>query len=231
MTQQAIRTLLKSIPLFRELTDEEIEPVLSIVQTREYVSGEFIFMQGETLENVYFILDGKVKIFKNDIQGKEQLVAVLQNGDMFPHAGFFQKGMPYPAHAESTEATTLVVLKVAQFENILMHSPQLSIKVFRMMGSKIVELQKRLEEQILNNSYEQILQLLIRLAESHGTEINENSYELTTQFTNQELANMIGASRETVSRTLTKLKKRNLIDVSKRGTLRLKLSLLKEECL
>ena len=84
------------------------------------------------------------------------------------------------------------------------------MKLFKVMGEKIVDLQNRLEEQILHNTYEQIVLLLIRLCKSNGEYMN-GEYRLTTQFTNRELANMIGTSRETVSRTINQLKKKEFI--------------------
>ncbi len=85
------------------------------------------------------------------------------------------------------------------------------------MGEKIVDLQNQLEEQILNNTYEQIVKLLIRLARNMGRSLQMERFCLKSEFTNRDLANMIGTTRETISRTLTKMKKEELIEVDERG--------------
>nr|WP_113755235.1 Crp/Fnr family transcriptional regulator [Brevibacillus laterosporus] len=189
--------------------------MVDISQIRIYKARSFVFMQGDTLDRVFFIHSGKVKIQKTDVTGREQIVSVLQAGEMFPHAGFFRKGT-FPAHAEILEIAQLIVFPIADFENILIQYPQLCIKLFKVLEEKIVDLQNRLEEQILHDTYEQIIMLLLRLCKSNGIQINDK-YKLTTQFTNRELANMIGTSRETISRTISQLKRKKLIDIDENG--------------
>jgi CRP/FNR family transcriptional regulator, cyclic AMP receptor protein len=216
MNNEEITNALSAFDLFRELDDREIEKIVSVSLSREWIKGSLVFMQGEPMENVYFIHEGKIKIYKTDTHGKEQIVAILKKGDMFPHVGFFRKG-EYPAFAEVMEKSTLVVVPISGFENVLIENPNLCIKVFKILGEKIVNLQNRLEELILNNTYEQIIKLLIRLAEEHGVELGNGSLLLKADFTNKDLAKMIGTTRETVSRTLTKMKKENLIEVDENG--------------
>ncbi len=230
MKQNSVKELLQRFPLFKNLTSYEMEPVLDIARNRLYRQGTHLFMQGDPLTNVYFILHGKVKIYRTDIQGKEQIVNVLGEGEMFPHQGFFRNDN-YPAHAEVLEEATLVYIPIPLFEQFLITNPEVSVKVFKVLGDIIVDLQNRLEEQILHNTYEQIILLLLRLSTSHGEVINKEQVKLTTQFTNRDLANMIGSSRETVSRTLTQLKKNNLVHMDKDGSMIVNREELEEELL
>src|SRR5699024_5694849 len=117
--------------------------------------------------HVYFIQSGNVKIYKADFHGKEQIVNVLQPGDMFPHQGFFRQDN-YPAHAETLEDSILISIEIDSFESFLITHPEICIKLFRILGDIIVDLQNRLQEIILHNTYEQIIMLLLRLAKSHG---------------------------------------------------------------
>ncbi|MGG0240424.1 Crp/Fnr family transcriptional regulator [Bacillus rhizoplanae] len=215
MKAKMIKKHLQEVPLFKELSEEELQPIVDISQLRIYKAKSFVFMQGDTLDRVFFIHSGKVKIQKTDVTGKEQIVSVLQAGEMFPHAGFFQKGT-FPAHAEILETAQLIVTPIADFEKILIQHPELCIKMFKVLGEKIVDLQNRLEEQILHDTYEQIIMLLLRLCKSNGIQMNDK-YTLTTPFTNRELANMIGTSRETISRTINQLKRKKLIDIDENG--------------
>ena len=205
---------LTQFTIFKNLTVYEMEPIVDIANSRSYDEGTIVFMQHEPITDVYFIQEGKVKIYKTDYDGKEQIVNVLQKDDMFPHQGFFRKGN-YPAHAEILEEARLVNIPILSFENFLLTHPEICIKMFRVLGGIIVDLQQRLEEKILYNVYDQVILLLMRLARKNGKEINEGTYKLTVQLTNSELANMIGSSRETISRSLTKLKKENMIETDK----------------
>jgi CRP-like cAMP-binding protein len=215
MKQEDIRKRLSVVPIFKELTTDELEPIVKIAQTRFYKHKMYIFMQDDPLDRVFFIHSGKIKICKTDQSGKEQLISVLEPGEMFPHAGFFRKGN-FPAHAEVMEDTNLIVIPIDKFEEILISYPELCIKLFKVLGEKIVDLQGRLEAQVLHNTFEQIILLLIRLCKSNGEIVGER-FRLTTQFTNRELANMIGTSRETVSRTINQVKKKNFVAQDENG--------------
>ncbi|KON87278.1 Crp/Fnr family transcriptional regulator [Sporosarcina globispora] len=218
MKAEEIKGVLSQFSLFKELNNEELDKVVEISISREWKKGSHVFLQDDPLENVYFINKGRVKIYRSDINGKEQIVAILTKGEMFPHVGFFRKG-GYPAFSEVLENAQLVVVPISQFEKVLIENPELCIKVFKVLGEKIVDLQERLEAQILNNTYEQIIKLLVRLAKMHGKKLENGSIILNGDFTNKDLANMIGTTRETVSRTLTKMKKEMLIKTDQDGHL------------
>ncbi|WP_316569829.1 Crp/Fnr family transcriptional regulator [Neobacillus sp. YIM B06451] len=228
MKAETIKKVLSWFPIFRELEDHELDKIAEISLSREFSKGTHVFMQDDPLKNVYFVSNGKIKIYKSDVNGKEQIVSIQKKGDMFPHVGFFRKGA-YPAYAEVLEPSTLVVVPIAEFEKVLIDNPELCIKLFRVLGEKIVDLQNRLEEQILNNTNEQIIKLLVRLGKNHGTVQPDGAIFLKAEFTNRDLANMIGTTRETVSRTLTKLKKDNLIKVDSRGNMHFSPESLLEE--
>lgn len=228
MNVESIQALLQRFSLFKDLTNAEIEPILDLAKNRLYRQGTHIFMQDDPLTNVYFIHQGQIKIYRTDMQGKEQIVNVLGEGEMFPHMGFFRKGT-YPAHAEVLEDAILLYIPIHLFEEFLKTNPEICVKIFSILGDKIVDLQNRLEEKMLHNTYEQIILLLLRLAKSHGKKFDDDHYIFTTQFTNRDLANMIGSSRETVSRTLTSLKKSKLISSDPAGNIILNMDKLKDE--
>jgi CRP/FNR family transcriptional regulator, cyclic AMP receptor protein len=213
-----IKKVLAEFTLFRELTDSELTKITDISIVRDWKKHSHVFLQGDPLENVYFIFDGKIKVYKSDINGKEQIVDIMKKGEMFPHVGFFRKGT-YPAFAEVLEPSTLIAVPISQFENVLIENPELCIKVFKVLGEKIINLQDRLEEQILNNTYEQIIKLLVRLAQNYGKKLENNTIWLEAEFTNKDLANMIGTTRETISRTLTRMKRDELIELDDEGNM------------
>ncbi|MFD1848518.1 Crp/Fnr family transcriptional regulator [Oceanobacillus bengalensis] len=224
----SVKDLLQRFSLFKDLNDIEMEPIVDLAQNRTYRQGSHIFMQGDPMTNVYFIHQGKIKIYRTDMHGKEQIINVFEKGQMFPHHGFFRKDN-YPAHAEVLEDAVLIYIPIHSFENFLITHPDISIKLFRVLGERLLDLQNRLEEKILYNTYEQIILLLIRIANNHGKELDNGEINVTTQFTNRDLANMIGSSRETVSRTLTQLKKKHLLHTDKDGNMIVSVEALKEE--
>ena len=227
MKHEDIVKRLSKVPVFKELSTKELDPIVKIAHARFYKHKMFVFMQDDPVDRVFFIHAGKIKIYKADLTGKEQLISVLEPGEMFPHAGFFRKGN-YPAYAEVLEDAHLIAIPIDGFEKILISYPELCIKLFKVLGEKIVDLQARLEAQVLHNTYEQILLLLIRLCKSNGEKAGD-LFKLTTQFTNRELANMIGTSRESVSRTITQVKKKSLVSQDEDGFYLINREALKQE--
>lgn len=228
MNTRSIQELLQTSTIFKDLTDCEIEPIIELAKSRKYKRGTHIFMQDDPLTNVYFIHSGQIKIYKTDLHGKEQIVNMLQSGDMFPHQGFFRQDN-YPAHAKADDDAILTYIPIQSFENILLTHPETCIKLFRVLGDIIMDLHNRLEEKILHNTYEQIVMLILRLGKQLGVEMDNNHVRIQTPFTNRELANMIGSSRETISRTLTQLKKQELMAIDHEGSMLLDVNRLKDE--
>src|SRR5699024_8521555 len=184
---EKMKYFLRQFPLFKELTDYEIMPLIDLMSTNIYAPDTFVFMKDEPITDVYFILRGEVKIFQTSMEGKEQIINILKAPDMFPHQGLFRQGN-YPANAQVTTETKLMNISIADFEQFLLIYTQVSIKMFRILGEIIVDLQSRLQEKILFTVYEQIVMLLIRLTNNYGEKINENEYKITLNFTNQDLA-------------------------------------------
>src|SRR5699024_255861 len=218
MKNIVMQDFLKQFTIFKSLSPREMEPIVDIANSKRYQPGNIVFLQHEPITDVFFIQSGKVKISKTDYEGREQLFRILHQDDMFPHQGFFRKGN-YPAHAEIMEEAILVNIPILSFENFLLTNPAICIKRFEVLGGIIINLQNRLEEKILYNVYDQIVLLLLRLARDNGEKIADYKYRLSINLTNGELANMIGSSRETVSRTLTKLRKQGLINQDIHGSL------------
>lgn len=227
---EELYAFLKQFTIFKTLNKNEMEPIVEIAGSKTYKAGTMIFMQDDPLTDVYFIQEGKVTIYKTDYDGKEQIINVLQKDDMFPHQGFFRKGN-YPAHAEVLEDANIVNIPILSFENFILTNPQISIKMFKVLSGIIIDLQTRLGEKMLYTIHEQILLLLLRLAKRNGEEIDEDHRRITLQLTNSQLANMIGTSRETVSRTLTQLRKESIISTDSNGHLIVNCTLIEEKVL
>lgn len=227
-SDEELYTFLKQFTIFKKLEKPEMEPIVDIASSKTYQTNELIFMQDEPLTDVYFIQEGKVNIYKTDYDGKIQIINVLQNDDMFPHQGFFRKGN-YPAHAEVLEEATIISIPILSFENFILNNPQISIKVFHVLSEIIMDLQKRLKEKMMYTMYDQILLLLLRLAKKNGEKVDEDHRRITIKLTNNQLANMIGTSRETVSRTLTQLKKEAIVASDQDGYLIIDCTIIEEK--
>lgn len=210
--------LLRNSPLFNELTDKELEHVATIANRHVFSKRQYIFMEGEEREAVYFIQHGTVKIFKINESGNEQIINILQEGEMFPHIGFFDTAIPYPATAEVIEKAELLVIRIEDFDHLLIRQPAIALKVMKMMGRELVMLQQRVQELISQDVGHRLIRVLLRLAHESG-KTEKNGIRINIPITNQDFANIVGSSRETVNRLLNGLKKEKLVESDRHGFL------------
>lgn len=207
-------TDLRKIPIFSELDTAEISKIGISTTYQTYPRKTRVFMEGEQRTAVYFIRKGVIKVYKIDINGNEQIINFLTQGDMFPHVGFFEQ-TPYPATAEAVSDAELLVIPIKAFEQAILEMPTIAIKVMRVMGAKIKDLQSKLQTLGVQEAHVRIVSFLLRLANEHGKE-TADGIDIDLGLTHQEIASMANTTRETVTRVLTQLKKRQLLTMDRR---------------
>lgn len=211
MEHEQLGTILKKFPQFQGLSDEELSQVRDMAILRSYRKKSVIFNEGAEKEAIYFIADGLVKTYKTDENGHENIVSFLKEGDMFPHTIFFDP-QPYPATAETLVDCKIIAIPLAPFEQVILNTPALAMKVMRMMGEKIRELQETIQQITGQDVQNRGISFLLKLAERYGEE-TDGTITIPMPFTNMEMASSIGTTRETVNRLLNQLRKENIIEM------------------
>ncbi|MDQ0229273.1 Crp/Fnr family transcriptional regulator [Metabacillus malikii] len=206
---------LRNIPIFSGLDNDELHYVQNIAIKRSYKKKAIVFLEGEEREAVFFIQSGILKAYKIDEDGNEQVISLLHDGDMFPHVGFFDAS-PYPATVEVVQDVELLVVLINDFEELVMQQPQIAIKVMKIMGKKILDLQQRVQDFISKDVTHRLVEVLIKLAKEQGIK-NKEGISLQIPITNQDFANMVGTSRESINRILNQMKKNKLILTDRNG--------------
>jgi len=207
--------LLRQVPLFRDLSDEELEGLERIMIQRTFRKKAVVFSEGTEKEAVYFIQNGFIKTYKTDENGHQQIVSFLKKGDMFPHTGLFH-GSSYPATAETIVPTTLLAMPVKSFEHLLRSTPGIAVKILRVMSQKILELQEKIQELTGHDVQNRGQLFLLKLAENNG-KMKDGKLLIEIPMTHQDIANAIGTTRETVNRILNQLRKEGIVDTDRWG--------------
>lgn len=215
MNMYFLKSKLKTLPQFSELTEDELRNLLTITKMGFFKKNTTIFRQGEQLNKIFFILSGTIKIFHEGQNETELIVNFLNEGEMFPHFGFFKK-RSYPANATIVKDAQLLYIDRQDLEALLLKENDLRIKFLTILGDKIVELQQRLAEIFFNKTTERTIPFLIRLC--HFSEIHDGNYvKLKNIFTIKDIANMIGVPQETVRKTFQQLIVAEIIVIDKKG--------------
>ncbi|WP_067931940.1 Crp/Fnr family transcriptional regulator [Alicyclobacillus kakegawensis] len=197
--------VLREFELFKDLTLEELQHVHKLVFERSYERGEYVFLEGQERESVYFIRRGMIKILKTDKDGREHIVNILGKGQMFPHVGFFQDS-PYPGTAQVMESAALLGIRCLPFDALLMERPGIMRKLMRVMGEKLVQLQEKLQQLAVFDAHDRVIALLRHFAEEYGRP-EPDGIHVKLPVTHGEMAHMIGITRESVNRVCNQLRR------------------------
>lgn len=209
----AYAEFIRKIPLFMDLSPEETESLGQLTIVRKYRKNMIVFMEGEPGEALYFLLSGKVKISKLSSDGREQILHILQAGDIFAEVVLIDRGV-YPATAEVIEEAQVAMLRNDDVENLIRSNPDIALKILKVMSKRLRQAQMQVRDLALKDTYGRLASMLLILARDHGCPC-EGGTKIDLSLSRQELANLIGTSRETVTRILSDLKRSKVIDIDK----------------
>lgn len=207
-------SIVQEIPFFSLLTEKELDLIDEIASTTKFKKGEYIFFEGEAGNKFFIIKSGKVKLTKMIKNGDEQILNIFSKNDIIAEIVAFDKGN-YPASALTMTAAEVIVFAQSELENLILKHPSIGLKLLREMSGRLRRAQQNVRDLALKNSSARVAGLLIFLAEKYGTN-KKNQIVLDIALTQAELANMIGSSRETVSRVLGKFEAESLIQTSRK---------------
>lgn len=205
--------LLKKVPFFSGLSDSDLTMVAGVMCEKTYGKGALIFFEGEPGEALFVIKRGRVKISKSTADGREQILHILKDGDIFAEVVLFDQGS-YPATAEAVEDTTTWLLRNKDMEQLLHSHPLLAIKLLRVMSKRLRQSQLLIRDLALHDTYGRLAGLLIRFMRREGKKTDDGTI-LDLELTRQEIASMIGTSRETVARILSRFQKDGILILDK----------------
>jgi CRP/FNR family transcriptional regulator len=206
--------LLRKVPFFAQLEEEELGPILAHLQERQISKNETIFREGTPGEYLFMIRSGNVKIYKLSEEGKEQILAVFGPGDFFAELPLLDGGK-YPASAEALTVATLVRLSRENFLNILSDHPSVVTKILETVGARLRHFTNMVADLTLKDASRRLAGFLYEKAKRQDL-LLQKEVRFPMELTHQEIASLIGTARETVSRTLQQFQKEEIIEIKDR---------------
>jgi CRP/FNR family transcriptional regulator len=205
--------LLKRCPLFAGLKEEDLKKIRAIASLKQVRKKEILFGEGEEAKGFYAILSGKVKLYKISPEGKEQILHIVSAPDAFAEAALFLEGS-YPAFAEALADSQLLFFPKRDFIQLIERNPQLSINMIVSLSHFLRRFASLIEELSLKEVSSRVAKYLIDLSLKSAKE-GKNPREVDLDLSKNQLASKLGTISETLSRTLTKMKAKGIIDVKK----------------
>ncbi len=202
---------LKKTFIFSDFSQEELEAAAGLFRKKKYRKGVAIFHEGQPGIAFYLVSSGRVKVFKLNEDGRELIFGIFGDGAIFGDVPVFDDG-PYPASAATLVETEVVYMSRDDFIRLITEHPAISLKIVRVLGKRLRQAQRFVMEIAMKSVLQRLSAQLVRLAEEYGRDEGGETI-IDLPLTRQELAELIGVTRETVTRELSKLSKAGAISL------------------
>jgi CRP-like cAMP-binding protein len=204
---------LSQISLFDALPMEDLMEIDKMSPMTKLKKGELIQTPETFHEGLYMIKEGKLKLYKMNSDGKQFIVSILGAGNVFGEIDSFSLGTR-DTFIETMENTLLCSLGKEQFEQLLIDRPHLAVKIMKELSTLLQERDALLVQLAMGNVRDKVLHLLVNLARKFGVR-QEKYLNIDMPLSHQEIANMIGSTRETVTVVLNELSKESVIQTGR----------------
>ncbi len=205
---------LKRCDLFERLTPEQAEQLERRASMRTFRRGALIYVPGDSGQSVLVVARGRVKIKGITPDGKEFILAFVDEGEIFGELGLFDDA-PREEFAEAAEATDILALPREDLLVVLEERADVVIRITKLIGLRRKRVETRLRNLLFRSNRQRVAGLLMELLESHG-ERDGRGWAIRLPLSHQELAGLIGATRETVTITLGQLQLDGFIRVQRK---------------
>ena len=205
--------LLKKVPLFSDLTAQEIKLVVASGSRRKFQAKNLIFQEGDPGDHLIIILTGKVKILLSGKDGQDFILSIFGPGEFFGEMAILESA-PRSASAFTVQPCEFFLLGQNGFTTLLQKNPRIAIKVLKNLSQRLRKTTEQVRSLVMFDIYGRVGRCLLNLAEKQGANSN-SQFWIANRPPFQELAQMIGCSRETVSRTFKLLKENGCLTVTR----------------
>ncbi|MFA6108373.1 MAG: Crp/Fnr family transcriptional regulator [Candidatus Latescibacterota bacterium] len=203
------RAFLRQVPLFECLSDDELQVLSSATIARTFTRDSVIILAEEEGDTLFIIRRGQVKVSIVSEDGREVILSLLGPGAVFGELSLLD-GKPRSANVIATEETELVMLRRADFVQLIYRVPRIATALLAELASRLRKTDRQIEGLALLDVTGRISETLLQLAGERGVETPEGVV-IQQRPTHQDLANMSGTTRETVSRVLKRLESQGYI--------------------
>jgi len=216
MTMLSSLDLIRRVPLFSMLTNDQAQGIADSVVKKRFRRGEIIVEHGRKSNALFILLNGRARVLTADSRGREVILAVLQPGDYVGEMSLIDDS-PHSATVRAEVQTDMLVLGRADFARCLPENSSLSYAIMHGLVQRLRAADRQIESLALLDVYGRVARALLEMADYDGeTKIIRN------KVSRQDLAKVVGASREMVSRVMKDLEQRGMIETLENGSVILK---------
>ena len=202
--------LLQSVSIFWDLNEDELGHIADKMVAKHFENGNYIFLEDSEGEQCFFVLEGSVKVTRLSKDGREVILAMLNEGDFFGEMSLLD-GESRSANVIALEKTKVLTLYRNDFIEVVNDYPQIAVQLLKELARRLRKSDRQIASLSLSDAEKRIALCIIRFADEQGV-IQNGKVSIPKAPIQQDIANMAGTSRETVSRALGLLEKEDLIE-------------------
>jgi CRP/FNR family cyclic AMP-dependent transcriptional regulator len=201
------------------LTPQELEDLRRYIRSVEYHAGEVVYFPGDPSDAIYTLHRGRVRLAYIDESGRRLTLAIMTPGQLFGEMALAGE-QKRRWIAETLEDSILCIVHKQDFLRLTQSNPKLTLRITSLLGERLVQIENKLEDLLFKGVHARLARTLLRLAEQYG-EQEADGVRIRFRLTHEELAHLIGSTRETTSLTLGELERQGLLS-KQRGVILLK---------
>lgn len=202
---------LAAVPLFDGLPVAQLQELVKIAVSRPMARGDILFSEGQKAEGFYVVLSGRIKIYKVSMEGKEQILHIFGQGEVFGEVPVFAGGN-YPAHAETIEKGRVLFFSRNDFIALIKNDPTPALNMLSILSLRLRRFTHMVEDLSLKEVPSRLAAYLLYLIEHNPA---GNTLEL--EITKGQLAALLGTIPETLSRILSRMNRQGIIQMDGRN--------------
>lgn len=214
ISEACVTCELAQYELFRDLTPTELNHLERSVVPAHVQRRTYVFTPGQAGENVYLIHKGRVRLSRVSAGGREHTLGILEAGSIVGEDAIFHDGR-YRNFAEAMDDVEMCAIPKEDFERALQSSGPLSLALARSVEERLSQTEEKLEEIVFLDVHARLARLLLKLADTHGVREGD-VVRVNLRLTHEEIATMIGSTRETTSKLLGEFRAAGYIDTQSR---------------
>ncbi|WP_294566179.1 Crp/Fnr family transcriptional regulator [uncultured Arthrobacter sp.] len=199
---------LNAVEIFADLTTQDMAALDRVSPPKLFSSGELVFSQSEPVTALFILKEGRIRIFRVAEDGKTLTIAILEAGAVFGEMLLVGQRM-YGNYAEAIENSVVCQLSAAQVEEHFLSNPKIAVKISRLLGEQVARLEERLTDMALRPLSARTASTLLKLDEA--APVSRFTHTRSVKLTHEQLAGLLGATREATSKTMSDFAARGLI--------------------
>lgn len=206
--------LIRRVPLFAQLTDDQAEIMANAVVKRRYKRGEFLVEQGQRSNTLFILLSGRARVITSHTRGREVILATMGQGDYIGEMSLIDNE-PHSATVRAEVQTDVLILGGNDFARCMPDPSSMAFMVMRGLTQRLRRADRNIESLALMDVYGRVARVLLEAAtpDLHGQLL------IREKISRQDIAKMVGASREMVSRVMKDLEERGFIETLEGGAI------------